>query len=740
MLGVIYLLLCFAAGYVVCSMIFPKLSKAAEQTFRKENIYLPKAFVLLPAWFAVGTLLVTWLTYFAGYLFREREAPLLIANLIVIPFIILFVGIGSLILYRKNTIKKEKKGKKKEKGWKNVIQAIPLTIGEAVFLFLVIFLAFQLMWRTFYIKDGELGVGLSVFSDFAPHLGMIRSFSYGNNFPTQYAHFAGADIRYHFMFQFLVGNLEFLGMRLDAAFNIPSILSLIGTFLLLYVLAVKLTKKREVGYFSVLFFIFRSSPSFFGYIKDLYVEQKSIPAVVTSLKDNIEFIGKTPNETWGLWNLNVYCNQRHLAFSLIILLLALLLFLPLFYEQMERISKIIKEKWKAKHTESKTEQTEKVKHTESKIEQAEETIEQQAKEKVKYPKTFIVKTWFLASFFTKEGWKIKDFKLAVGAGIVLGALAFFNGAVLIAALSILFVTAICSDRRLELLCTAVIATGLSLLQSAFFVNGSVVSPTFQFGFIAENKTIGGVFSYIIALTGIFFFVLFVSLLFQKNRERYLAFAFSIPFLMAFTISLTVDVTVNHKSIMLALMLLGIFAADIIVKLFSNRRVILKGIAVVLVVILIATGVYDYRTVIERNAPEKNLYYNLNDELLVWIKKNTSSKDIFLTANYYLNNMVLGGAMLYFGWPYYAWSAGYDTNYRGFMVKRMYEADTSEELMQLVEQEQIRYIVVDNTNRTTSDYILNEENIDRTFDKIYESGEGAWMVSIYDTQCPKVMLQ
>ena len=54
---------------------------------------------------------------------------------------------------------------------------------EALIVFLVSVLATVLMWTTFYARDGRLNIGVSVFSDFSPHIGMIRSFSYGNNFP-----------------------------------------------------------------------------------------------------------------------------------------------------------------------------------------------------------------------------------------------------------------------------------------------------------------------------------------------------------------------------------------------------------------------------------------------------------------------------------------------------------------------------------------------------------------------------
>lgn len=687
MLGIIFLFFCFTTGYFICKLAVPNLHELTQKTFRGKELVLPAWFVQLPAWFVTGTLVITWLTYLAGYCFQDHREPLFYANWIVMPAAVLFCIVCM--------IREQKKEKRGKFSWKD---RIPQTKGEWLFAFLVLLLVTHIMFWTFYIQDGKLGVGLSVFSDFAPHLGMIRSFSYGNNFPTQYAHFAGEDIRYHFMFQFLAGNLEYLGLRLDFAFNLPSIFSLVGTFLLLYVLAVKLTGTRMAGYLAALLFAFRSSPTLFAALFEQRKETGSLIKAAEALKDNIEFIGITPNESWGLWNLNVYCNQRHLAFSLMALLLALLLFLPLLYEQTERIQKLIEKRKKPLRGVQK------------------------------------IKLWFQASFFCKEGWNVKDFRLAIGAGLFLGATAFFNGAVLIAALSILFVIAIFSDRRLEFLCMALIATGLSFLQSNFFVDGNIVSPSFYFGFLAEEKTILGVLSYIFRLTGILPILLFISVfIFCKGTERVIWAAFLVPFITSFTVSLTVDVTVNHKSIMLSLMLMGIFAAGELTVLLRKKNLIFKAIALILTFILTATGLYDYRTVLKRNAKERNLVYDLQDDLLVWIHEHTSSKDIFLTANYYLNNMVLGGAMLYYGWPYYAWSAGYDTNYRGDVVSLIYNSSSAEELYEWLDQENIRYLVVDYSNRTSNDYELREDIIDLALEKVYESGSGEWMVSVYDTK-------
>ena len=46
-----------------------------------------------------------------------------------------------------------------------------------------------------------------------------------------------------------------------------------------------------------------------------------------TLRANTSFIGYTTNENWGLWNFNVYLNQRHLAFGLLIVSLVIWLFM-----------------------------------------------------------------------------------------------------------------------------------------------------------------------------------------------------------------------------------------------------------------------------------------------------------------------------------------------------------------------------------------------------------------------------
>jgi len=674
MLGILYIFLCVACGMTLCGLLFKNLKQPALEAG------LPRFLVQLPAWYLTGTLTVTWMVYLISYLFQNAEKPLFYGNLITFLLVTVFLVI---MIIRS---KKSEKLFGDVKGFFFGEDKTKKNIGPVWYsLVAVVFTGF-LMFLTFKVVDGSIYVGYSVFSDFAPHLGMIRSFSVSDNFPTQYAHFAGEDIRYHFMFQFMVGNLEYLGLRLDYAFNLPSMFGMISVYMLLFVLAVRITGSRLCGYLTALLFTFRSSFTVFR-----YMAEQAKGNVWNALLTNTEFLGYTQNENWGLWNLNVYCNQRHLAFALAMLILAILLFFPYVEKMGQSLSEVKNDRGRGFSL---------------------------------YPEQF--KTLF----FTKTAFGVLDVKFAVGMGLFLGALAFWNGSALVATLAMLFFMAAVSEYRLDYLITAILVLVLYFCQSSLFVEGSVVSPAYYFGFLAENKTMWGVLLFIVELTGIVLFVSIVGAMLVRGTKRYMFVVFLVPFALAFTLALTGDITVNHKWIMMSLMLVSMFAAIVLTKLLQSNDWLKKTMAVVLLFVLTATGIYDLTTVVKRN--ENYLIFSYDDPVTNWIAENATTDDMFLTPYYSLNNVVMGGAMLYYGWPYYAWSAGYDTYTRDANVRQMYEASTTEELKGLIKMHNIRYIIVDHDCRTSSEYNVREDVIEAAYETVFEYDTNEWMVRIFDT--------
>lgn len=298
MFGIIYIVLSLLAGKELAEILLFTEKNAQEAGSRhgQHKAFCNQIWVLAAAAFGMGTLVFGWTTYMISWAASEAGAkkPLIYGNTAVL----IITAVVLVLLYWKRY---RKTGTVWTVADRKLISDSRAFRKECIlFGFLLVFLTW-IMFYVFYIRNGELYSGFSVYGDYAPHTAMMRSFSKGNNFPTEYPHFGGQDVKYHFMFQFLVGNLEFLGIRLDFAYNIESVLALLGFLMLLYSIAKRLKASLAAGILTLVLFFFRSSLSFFHFVTE-HLQAKDLWA---TLRDNTTFIGYTTNENWGLWNFNV---------------------------------------------------------------------------------------------------------------------------------------------------------------------------------------------------------------------------------------------------------------------------------------------------------------------------------------------------------------------------------------------------------------------------------------------------
>lgn len=658
MLGIIYLILSVLIGYEISGI----LTGPKEISTDTNRIWL-----VLPASFGTGILVVTWAVYIISWFASVTggsDRPLLYGNLIVLSAAVLILAF---LLYRR---KKKAQPMKPE----SMVTDRSRFRKELVFFGILLVFITYMMFYVFYIKDGVMYAGLTVCSDYAPHTAMMRSFSLGNNFPTQYPHFGGADVKYHFMFQFLAGNLEYLGLRLDLAYNLLSIGSLLGFLMLLYELALRITGRMCCGIWTIILFFFRSGMAFWRFLW----EHLQAGDLLTVLQENTAFIGYTENENWGLWNFNVYLNQRHLAFGLLLVTLALYLFMD----------------W-----------------LEAGISHEEKGLQ-----------------WLGKRFTAPETWKCRQPEKALFMGLFLGLGAFWNGAAVIGGLLILMGFAIFSDGKLDYLITALVTVFFSFLQTKIFIRGSAMGFQLYLGFLAEEKTPWGVVKYLFWMGGIFFLGLLGLVVFLRRKGRVLAVSFLIPTIFAFTILMTVDINVNHKYIMISYAFLGILWAWAVCSLWRGKG-IKKILAVVLAVCLTVTGVYDFVVILKGNGYGHRIAINMNSELTAWLAENLDKNDLLLTPEYSINEVTMSGVMLYCGWPYYAWSAGYDTYYRAAQAVTIYTTSDSELLKNLVKQEKITYILYEEDSQFEGQD-CREDVIAENYELVYENPGGS--IRIYKT--------
>ena len=371
----------------------------------------------IAAGIGIGYLISGWIVYIVSYFSKVvlgLTHPKVYGNIASIAVMLLI----AFLLIAKDKTKTSLNTTKKE---------------SAFFVVLFVFI----LWTMFYVfhvttENGKelIKSGVTIFSDFAPHTAMIRSFSLHDNFPTQYPHYGGADVKYHFMFQFLAGNLEYLGLRIDWAFNWISATSLWSFLVLLYFIAKKVTGYAAAGVITVFMFFCRSSFAALDKIVNTIADGRW-----SDFFNNSQFIGYTNHEDWGLWNYNVFLNQRHLGFGLLIAAIAIMYFI----DRLEWL----------------------------------DDIEVNGDGRLSRLKSgcMIVGKHIVAS---KDAWTISpSWKTAAVVGLMLGALSFWNGAVVVATLLILFGFAVWSDHKLDYAVTAVITLILTFIQTNFFMDKSV---------------------------------------------------------------------------------------------------------------------------------------------------------------------------------------------------------------------------------------------------------------------------
>lgn len=254
----------------------------------------------------VGLVLSACFTYQAGRHFAGTSHPLLWGN------ILFFVTAAIFLL----------KCPKREP---SMIE--PPVPGRAawdwVTLGLYFALACWMMFATLDFKNGTLLIGITQWSDYGPNTAIVRSFAVGHNFPAEYPHFAGEPIRYHFLFYFLAGNLEFLGLNLVWSLNLLSILTLVCMLALVIAFGQLLFKSRAVGRLASLLFFFHGTLNLVPFLKKQTSFQGALKAIY-NLRDYLTSGYPYRGEDWGIWTQVVYVNQRHLASAIGIFLIVLI--------------------------------------------------------------------------------------------------------------------------------------------------------------------------------------------------------------------------------------------------------------------------------------------------------------------------------------------------------------------------------------------------------------------------------
>ncbi len=541
MLAILYLILCAVFGICFVGFCVPDVRRLyiACSPAAKAITHIPNTLFTVPAGIVTGMMCVPFFNYYVTlgltYLFNNGPLCMKLGVLITFAFFIWMI-LTCLILINRKRIKREEL----RSAGSTTIEDYRSNVVDALFYGIVTILitatATFLMFYTYRINGTTLQSGFSTFSDLSPHTAMVSSFGKGFNFPTQYMHFSGDGIKYHFFFYFLAGMLEYLGLPIDYAINLPSVIAMVCALVLLGLLAVLISSRRIAFAVAPVLVFFRSSLNAFVHIKELMAEGNTLQQAVKAILEFNQWYKVTDYDDWGIWAINVYPNQRHLMLGVAVIIIMVIIFLPF----VRRLGISL-----------------------SRSEDFGDGV-----------KTFA---------FSKNAWLTRSedplypVSIAFLACVLVSIMPYFHGSCLIALLLVLFGMAIFSESRLLYLIVAVFAVGSSYAQTLAFSGGysNVVSFKFEPGFILSNPSFTDLVRYLYIVTGLTIIlalvfavtVLIVDIVRKKPIYRFLLFLCALnPMLFAFLFQVTLEKLANHKFIQVSLILLDVFVAALIANL------------------------------------------------------------------------------------------------------------------------------------------------------------------------------
>ena len=722
----------------------------------------------------VGLLASSWFTYLAGLAFFWTSRPLLWGNLL---FFLASIALLSWPKWKSRIVKSTPGEAYLTRSNLYVPRPRGSSIADWLLIAGYVVLVSWMMFASFNTKAGTLRIANPEYSDFGPNTALMQSFAVGHNFPTEYPHFSGDRIRYHFLFYFQAGNLEFLGLDPAWSLNLLSIITLVAMLVIVMTLGEVLFNSRAVGRLGSLLFFFFGSLSYVPFLRKQTSWRGAIQAV-THLPEYLPTIFPYRGDAWGTWSQVTYLNQRHFASAIGILLLVLV-FLVIRYRAfsasqattghpeshlIHHVAAALQRGVRAllpltrRHSAVATTspiyerssgnalstEPNAVTETSPEIPLGNPTCGEtlpEARTAVEpapaptEPKKRAVRTG--ESFrVTLPGF--------IFSGVLLGLLPMWNSAVFITASAVLGLLFLLFPLRRQMLVLALTAGMIALPQLLYLSTGSGRAPMprlFHWGYTIDHPTVANVAKYLAFIFGFKWLLIALALIFATSVQRRLFVAVTSLLAVAFCFQFTIESLANQKFFHIWVIIANLFVAFALWRLWrlSLGGTTLPGkvVALGLFLLIIPGGLIDFFPI--HNTGWSEVTYK-NDPLIDWLKKHTSTRDIFLTDRFVNHPILMAGRRILYGWPYYAWSAGYNAGKYDKLYTELFESKDPWKVFQLLKENGITYVAYDNAVRQ-GQFIKrpNQQLYATYFPKVFEDNRynGLVIYKVPDTPPPNL---
>lgn len=290
-----------------------------------------------------------------------------------------------------------------------------------------------------------------------------------------------------------------------------------------------------------------------------------------------------------------------------------------------------------------------------------------------------------------------NYKISIFLGVILGASFFLHFAVLIMTASIIIFLGILFSKIRKSALIILIIGGLITLPQYLYINSSNSNSSFMFniGYLISDKfTLSNFFEFWILNLGLSIILIPLGFYYANKFQKKILLSIIPLFLIGNLFQFSPEIAANHKFFNYFLMIGNMYSAYALTILW-NKKIIYKPLVAIAIFLMIFGGILDIFPLInDRKVSIPDFEINPNTK---WIIENTSPDSVFLNTTFLYNPASIAGRKIFIGWPYFAWSQGYDTNTRGIEFEKLLTEKSKDVLCKRLINNNIDYIEINTTN-------------------------------------------
>ncbi|MBI3984367.1 MAG: hypothetical protein HY344_00280 [Candidatus Levybacteria bacterium] len=329
-----------------------------------------------------------------------------------------------------------------------------------------------------------------------------------------------------------------------------------------------------------------------------------------------------------------------------------------------------------------------------------------------------------------EHTKHKNFEKTFLIAIVFGLSFLLNIAVfLMTALVLACMLIFLKEKRIYIFLVLLIGGIIALPQYLFLSqvpseSAIAINP----GYLVENLNLVSFVNYWFYNLGFNIFLIPLGFFLTNKLNKKILISFVSLFIVANLIQFSPEIAANHKFFNFSIIVGGMFSAFALYILWKKRN-IFKPLVVVLFFFLTLSGIIDFFPIL--NDSKITLSDYPKNKNISWIMENTSKNAVFLNNQYLYNYASLAGRKIFLGWPYFAWSQGYNTQKRDDIRKKLLNTSDLEYFCKQSLNFHLNYVDI---NLNNEDAVVNKSFFDKNFKKVFENTKDGFIIYNINSKC------